>query len=301
MQVTPALRRLLEPSELVDATRACPICLSAAPRRAVFRVQRDPDVHMLACPRCRAASASHMPRADVLESYYASYYSGREREITFSDPARFARHVVKSLPRVAVRSILDFGGGDGSLARAVAELLLSSGRAAEVEVLVIDYHSSPQVADGRIRVRFQLPSAAVEGQYDLVLASAILEHIPELHRVFAMLHAAMAPRAFFYARTPYVLPLTKLYGRLDLTYPAHVHDMGSPFWNRMPETLGWNVRALASRPSLVAGSLTGDPLRAIAAAVAKVPAYVETWLSPRARKARLWHFVGGWEVLFQRA
>jgi 2-polyprenyl-3-methyl-5-hydroxy-6-metoxy-1,4-benzoquinol methylase len=303
MQITRAPRRHLSEAELLDCTRACPICLSAAPRHARVRVQRHPDVVMLECPACRGCSASHMPRPEVLRELYARYYDGFGRETTFANAARFARHLVRLLPRDAPpRSlrILDYGGGDGSLSLAVAERLIAFGRASEAAIDVVDFVQREERRTANVTVRFRTPAEPPSEPYDLVLASAILEHVPELHALLRALVAAIAPHGLFYARTPYAIPLTRLLPRLDLTYPAHVHDLGSPFWNRVAETFGWPVRVVASRPSLVAGTLTGDPLRAVAALALKWPAHVESFFSPRARMGRLWHLAGGWEVVLRR-
>jgi 2-polyprenyl-3-methyl-5-hydroxy-6-metoxy-1,4-benzoquinol methylase len=302
MQISRAPRRHLEASELIDCQSKCPICLTPLPRPVVFRVQVDPDVYMLKCPNCHACSASHMPRPEVLSHYYSTYYDGRESEVTFSEPGRFAKHVVKSLPRGAFQTrarILDFGGGDGSLAKAVAEHLMALGRIRNADVLVVDFVIRENRADEGVSIRYQSPVEKIDGQYDLVLASAILEHIPHLHAVLQTLHTAMAPVGFFYARTPYVIPLARLFPRLDLTYPAHVHDMGSEFWNCFNKTFAWRTNVVESRPSVVAGRLASDPLRTLSAAVLKAPAHVEHWLSPRSRAKRFWNLVGGWEVLLQ--
>lgn len=303
MQITRAPRRHLECSELIDCTASCPVCGSHEPRQPVCRVHRSPDVDMLRCPNCRACSASHMPRPELLESFYARYYDHFDREVTFSDAARFARHVVDGLPRDAFEGsmrILDYGGGDGSLSREVAGRLLALGRTTSVEVVVVDFVlREPAVAAG-MTIRYQSPTQPLGQRYDLVLASAILEHVPEAHLLLESLYEAIARGGYFYARTPYAIPLTRLFPRLDLTYPAHVHDMGSPFWDRLAETFGWSVRVVASRPSLVAGRLSEDPLRTLAAWVLKLPAHLESVVSPISRRKRLWHLVGGWEVLLQR-
>jgi SAM-dependent methyltransferase len=303
MQVAPAPRRRLSAHELIDRSNRCPICLSPAHREAVFRVQADPDVHLLACLNCGGFSASHMPMPQVLEEYYASYYSGSDHEITFSEPTRFARHVVNSLPASVFSErvrILDYGGGDGSLAKAVAERLIGLGRTSGAEILVVDYASHTAVSTSQVLVRHQLPSAPIDDRYDLILASAILEHIPDLHALLRMLYSAIAPSGSFYARTPYVVPLLKRFARLDFTYPAHVHDMGVTFWNQAPHTFGWDLQVVVSRPSVVANTVRKDPLRALAAIMLKMPAYLEGLLSPRGRTTRFWHFVGGWEIVFQR-
>ncbi|MBV8516040.1 MAG: methyltransferase domain-containing protein [Acidobacteria bacterium] len=244
-----------------------------------------------------------MPRAAVLERYYATYYDGHEREVTIANPAQLARRIVRTLPRAAFGErvrILDFGGGDGSVATAVAATSIAHGPARFAEIVVVDFAERPPRTSATIAVRHQSPEAPLDGTFDLVLASAVLEHIPELQRVLRMLYAHIGVRGFFYARTPYALPLVRVWPSFDLGYPAHVHDLGSGFWNRVGTTFGWQLETIASRPSPVAASLRADPLRAIAAALLKMPASLENRLSPRARRDRWWNLVGGWEVLLQR-
>ena len=122
-------------ADIDDARQMCPVCHSSRPRRAVFRVQRDPDIEMLECTACGAASASHMPKPDVLATYYAEYYAGASLRHTLDKPERFARHALRAMPdfdsSTSLR-ILDFGGGDGSLAIAVAKLLQSRGNRAVI-------------------------------------------------------------------------------------------------------------------------------------------------------------------------
>src|SRR4051812_27912895 len=303
MQITHALRRHVGTSELLDRTDTCPVCGSRQRRRPVFRLQRDPDVYMLSCSVCRACSASHMPVPAVLSDYYSHYYDDRQHLVTFTGAARFGRHVVNTIPGDlfgSSMSILDYGGGDGSLAKAIAERLIALRRIRSAEIHVIDFVRHEYSTHDRITMRHGAPSEPISGRYELVLASAILEHVPELQPLLAALRDAVAADGFFYARTPYAIPLTKLFPGLDLTYPAHVHDLGAPFWDRFVETFSWPAQVIASRPSIVSERFRDAPLRALAATVMKMPARVEGVLSPIRGGRRLWHLVGGWEVLLQR-
>jgi len=118
------------PDGLREASAVCPVCRSAALRRAVFVVQRAPDIDMLECSACGACSASRMPTTALLDHYYASYYQGTAERHTLSEPDRFARHVLRFMPdagRAGPVRILDFGGGDGSLAIALARRLRARG------------------------------------------------------------------------------------------------------------------------------------------------------------------------------
>src|SRR4051794_9901134 len=91
----------LDIAGLEDQTAACLVCGCTAARERVFLVQADPDVHLLRCPRCQACSASHMPTPKVLSDFYSDYYEHRAKEhgVTFAEPVRFARHVLRGLPR----------------------------------------------------------------------------------------------------------------------------------------------------------------------------------------------------------
>lgn len=244
-----------------------------------------------------------MPRGEVLEEYYSGFYEGRGRDVTFSRPARFASHLARMLhrhPLPRAMRILDYGGGDGSLAMELARLLVDRRSVDSAEILVVDYATHSAAAHDSIAIRYQSPELEITDAYDLVLASAILEHVPDLFTLLHRLHQSIVQRGVFYARTPYVLPLAKLSRRLDVGYPAHVHDLGVGFWNGIRDTFGWPVDVISSRPSIVANTLREDPLRALSALVLKVPGRVESMLSRRERKTRLWPFVGGWEVLLQK-
>src|SRR4029077_4479449 len=101
--------------DVYDARNRCPVCLSQHERRARLRIQNDPAIDMLLCENCGACSASHMPKPELLDRYYARYYSNSTDHIAFNNPGRFAQHLSAVLKPQPVKSlrILDFGGGDG--------------------------------------------------------------------------------------------------------------------------------------------------------------------------------------------
>ncbi len=258
---------------------------------------------MLQCPRCRACSASHMPRPEYLLAYYQTYYEGKDHKVTFAGIGHLARHILQSTGSASLSGlvrILDFGGGDGSLALAIAEQLLAWDPGRQVEILLVDYQAPASSTTGRISVTHQTDLELIGGQYELVLASAILEHIPEAHPVLRRLLDSVAPAGYFYARTPCVVPLARIFRYVDLTYPAHVHDLGGAFWNRAARIFGFEGRYLVSGPSPVATRLLADPFRTVAAYLCKLPARLEGLVSPAGRKNRLWSLTGGWEVVLQR-
>ena len=109
------------------------------------------------------------------------------------------------------------GGGSGSLARRVADWLLRQHSAKQVSIDVVDYERPGEYATSEVTLSGFHQLDEVNGQYDLAIASAILEHIPDVHAVMSRLFALVAPGGFFYARTPFMLPLARLVRGLDLT------------------------------------------------------------------------------------
>lgn len=91
-------------------------------------------------------------------------------------------------------------------------------------------------------------AAGVWRKLDIVIASAIVEHIPYPRQVILGLLSALSPGVRAYFRTPAMASLIKLAARfgvaIDFIYPAHVHDMGQPLWENLLASL--NVDDLGS-------------------------------------------------------
>ena len=297
------LSKHLNHMQLIDRTDRCPICLSTAARKPVHRIQRDPDIHMLRCPVCMGCSASHMPTPQCLNEYYGSYYDGKDFGVSFPMPGKFARHILRAIEWRAFPMrirLLDFGGGDGTLSLSIAQQIVRSDSTRQVHILLVDYQEPVIREEPNINFSHRAPTESFDDEADLVIASAILEHIPEVNTTIRNLFAAIGDKGYFYARTPYAVPFTRILKSLDLTFPAHVHDMGSGFWNRVVETFRFDGRYIVSRPSVVESEFRERFLRTLAAYVLKLPSHVECMLSPAWRKDRFWNLVGGWEVVLQR-
>jgi hypothetical protein len=292
--------KTLAEGELGPETDRCPTCRLTAPRRDVVRAQTGPDVWFRQCPQCHGVSASRMPTPQALNDYYARYYDRALTElITTPKPERLARRIAShwSAPPRDRIGILDFGGGDGTISVLVAGMLVASRKARHVDILVVDYVSdNPRVPPAGVTLRFaaDLDIGKVEGQHDIIIASAILEHIPDFTTAFDGLMARAAPGALFYARTPSMTPLARLVP-LDLTFPAHVHDLGGAFWAALAQRLGSTVTVLRHAPSIIETVLSSNLIRTLAAFCLKAPAHLLRHLG----LPHLWPYVGGWEVIWR--
>ncbi|MEZ4254310.1 MAG: methyltransferase domain-containing protein [Polyangiales bacterium] len=277
----------------------CPVCDGAAPGARVLTLQDAPRVEMRECPHCGAMSAERIPTDAFLTKLYDPAHYGSS---LVSNPT-LHRRLADRLSANASFSpekpleILDYGGSTGALSESVRDALKARGHRAEIAITVVDIHAHP----GRDGMRFiDPPTFKAEGRaYDFVIAGAVLEHLPEPGPVLADLFAAVAPAGYFYARTPYDVPLHKLLGAHKVKWPRHLHDMGPRFWAATLKNLGERAAPILFQPSIVETSLSSAPLQTVAATVLKFPALAESWLTPsRVRSTGpLWPYVGGWEVL----
>lgn len=300
----------LEENEVYDARARCPICLYSGERIQGIRLQSNPIIHLLHCPACGGRSAAWMPRPEVLQDYYSGYFDSSAAAgesdavcVTFHGIERFARHLLQAMPVVSNPGplrILDFGGGDGSLALQLGELLENT----NIAITLVDYQK-PRALPVRkgITVVHAKDLSTVQQKdanqkFDIVLASAIAEHIPELNGVLRMLLGMIRPGGYFYARTPQMSSLIRFFPFIDFVYPAHVHDLGASFWNRITKTFDLKAEIIISRPSIVESEWRHHFFRTLAANILKLPAHIEGKIAPH-RVDRWWNLVGGWEVVLR--
>jgi len=253
---------------------------------------------LLRCDNCGAASASQMPRPEVLDAYYAAYYDPNSN-CCVTDATRIAEHILRFLPAGwangrAELSVLDVGGGDGSIA---VELARRVGTPAVVTV--VDAAADPVQGDKFIRVERRWPLNAAEATYDLVVASGVIEHVPAAGPFVKDLLARLKPGGCLYARTPFSAPFLSIVPGYDFTFPGHVHDLGPAFWARFPAAFDPRLRIRHFRTSVVETAWRTNPVRTAMAVLLKLPSRLETWArGPRPNV--FWPYVGGWEVVIER-
>jgi SAM-dependent methyltransferase len=293
----------LQEDQLQPPEAACPLCGSTQPRNvALPALQTQPSVDLLRCSQCQGVSASRLPTSEALDAYYSRYYSANSANITCGDPQRFANHLLRYcslVPKGDHLTILDFGGGNGRISFLLGKALLRASASRQVEVSLVDYCTDTVRSDGEVEmVRYDTLDAVDGKHFDIVIASAILEHIPRPASEIRRLLESLRPGGVFYARTPFVVPMLsvlKALGiRIDFTFPGHIHDLGQGFWDGMLDRLGFDTEAfqvLRSAPSVVETSFRTFPVRTLAANVLKAP-----WKLLGER----YGFVGGWEVFIQR-
>ncbi len=290
----------LTDQQLRAPDNSCPFCGSRS-RTQVWMLQTSPDVALLSCSDCRACSASRMPTDEALDGFYRQYYAEGAENVTFDHPSRLSAHIASRV--VGVQSsvqgrelvIVDFGGGDGTISVGVAELLVGNG-ASRVEILLIDHcRAMAMPASGKVVVRMCELDDVGPQSADIVLASAILEHLARPREIMDKLFGAMKIGGIFYARTPYVLPLARLAAtvghKVDFTFPGHLHDMGRDFWDGVSAHFAVKLETVASTTSIVESTFDRHFLRALVARLIKMPSRIFR---------NHYNLVGGWEVFLRR-
>lgn len=292
------ITRQLSDSDLESELFQCPFCGEGVGNSdTVMTVQYRPEVHRMHCRRCFCTYVNRLPTDSYLAQYYSQYYAGDTKR-THIEASRLCRRIAASVRKPAGRPlrILDFGGGDGGIAaQLVRELAVD-----EAYVAVVDYNTvvnSDPPPGTVIRLFPSLGELDGADSFDVVIASAVLEHVKPIGTILRELFANMAPQGVFYARTPYSTPLhllLKRFGvRFDTNFPAHIYDLGPRFWSKCLQVLELPPQYILaeSRPSLVETEWREAPLVTLAATVLKLP-----WKLFGDR----YPWVGGWEVTVRR-
>jgi SAM-dependent methyltransferase len=293
--------RHLNKKQVIKAIEVCPICRSSNKRFPVTKIQSNPLIEVLYCPNCKGCSASMMPMDTYLQKYYSNYYNESEEKYTFGNITRFAKHIIKNLKVLNNKDelrILDFGGGDGSLSKGIAELILNKDPNLKILVTLCDYQKVESFSNNNLNFISVQNLDEINCTFDLVLAGAVIEHIPDVYFTLKKLFSMVKPGGIFYSRTPYVIPFRKIIKNYPLLYPMHLHDLGPSFWNRILEIYDIESEILYSKPSIVQTEFSEEFFKTLLAYLFKIPAYLEILLRNRP-KDLIWKFSGGWEIFLK--
>lgn len=294
--------------ELVYIDR-CGMCNSTQFDRLIT-YSKKPNINFVRCLKCGAVTYDRILNQDAIDKLYASdeqYYKDDTSEesggnITFYGSERFAKHLLRKsrITRKKQYRILDFGGGDGELAYAVAKELYRKFRFNHADITVVDYTNSLyNTKNKRVSMTSVFPLSSInEAQwgYDIIIASGVIEHIPnpgeDIKRLFEML----SPNGIIYFRTPYIYPLRRDLSRLKIEYdtlfPAHIWDLGMDWYKDLPKHVGYKgrIKTVCSEPSIVEKSFKSHFFIALASYALKAPWFI----------IHKWPYVGGWEAIYKK-
>ena len=219
-------------------------------------------IELLHCSLCGIVSASRMPLEKTLADFYEQYYSQnfykeRGEVVAVLSPSHLARHIYGCLSTKAKEienaysRFRRWGWHRCSIAGESTFWLMDTPERFKVTIVDYNIDSIHRETSGAITV--QAETECLESGFEQKRTTLSWQLAPCLNtssiltlRFWKKLFIRMSPGGFFYARTPYVVPFRKflaLFGiTFDFTYPAHLHDMGSLFWNRILTTLNLQSR-----------------------------------------------------------
>ncbi len=294
----------LDERQIGPVLSSCPFCNSNDINETGIEIYKEPSIYLLGCKSCKSSFAARMPTEEALHIYYSNYYErlcdGPEKQataVTHGNTRRFAMHIARLFLKYSEKksvNILDFGGGDGSLGVEVKNALISSGR--EINLFLIDI-ANVKPAPGCIK----LPNldCNIKHNFDLVLASAVLEH---LISPLQYLKELALKSTLIYFRTPFIKPLIYLADKfsipIDFTYPGHVSDLGPEFYFNLSKCLPeFKIELLYSNVSPVATSFKQSIIRTGTSHLLKFPYRILRYFRINPCTAvKIWPYVGGWEA-----
>jgi 2-polyprenyl-3-methyl-5-hydroxy-6-metoxy-1,4-benzoquinol methylase len=291
----------VEEKWLENSFNNCPFCDSINIKK-IGLIQKNPKVYFCECADCNIGFADRQPTEEFLVEYYHNYYSGQVRSTTII-PEPLAKHLYKILSPISIRqkfSILDFGGGDGSVSLILGYILLKEGITMNVEIVLIDLFPHPLENENEninLAQYSSIDNVSENQKFDIIIASAILEHVKFPKETLQKLLLLLKTKGNIYSRTPYILPFFKLLKKagisVDTLYPGHLFDMGNLFWKNSLHTMNCFDKYLIrrSQTSLAENSFKEGILKAMVTRLFKIPS--------RFLKYK-YHLVGGWEVLIEK-
>jgi len=207
VQITPYHQKMhLNDGDLEPDTKKCPLCGFEVANKGLV-VQIKPLILLRKCSACFGASVSRMPKELTLTKYYTTSFSDTWYDSINSE--RIAKTIHKrvrnftKLNLVDQISILDYGGGDGSLSLNLANRLINSGTK-HVNLTIIDYtRAIPDHRNSAISVTYlQTLPQVLNANFEFIILSAVLEHLVEPVSVLKDLVAHLSSDGIVWIRTP---------------------------------------------------------------------------------------------------
>ncbi len=263
-------------------------------------IEIEPEINYFFCNDCKVSYADKQLSVKSTKELYLNYFDNHQLK-TGIDSSLLGEHLYtffkdKNFNNKSLK-ILDFGGGDGSIGKYLSDILKIRKDISACAIDVFDVYECEKKLEG---VTYLTNENEIElNKYDIIIASAVLEHLNDPLSKLHLLFNSLKINGYFYARTPYRLPLRflirKISGKkIGMQFPWHLFDLGRPFWNNLPNLIyskfGLKIKIELSQPSIVQSPFKENKMKFIFAKLLKMPGYV----------FKKWNYVGGWEVFIKK-
>jgi SAM-dependent methyltransferase len=197
------------------AQRPCPICrcpeVDVLHRQLLQQPEASPlpgEYDVVACPQCGMVYADTPAAQDAYDRYYEEHSKyedpavatgGGASDLDHTRLEQLADRIVEHAPPTA--RLLDIGCASGGLLDALRRRGFGSLHGVDAAAACVDQVRRMGVAATRT-VLSQLSSADIEGPFDVIVLSHVLEHVVDLSGLMASVAKLLAPHGLLYAETP---------------------------------------------------------------------------------------------------
>lgn len=268
-----------------------------------FLLKDEPEIWMVECATCKALSSPTIPTMQSLDELYdPAHYEAALSSSSYISK-KLAAHIVSHFKKHKSSkpiNILDFGGGNGRLCDEIRTQLRSIHPKTQVDCTVVDIFNSLIFDDIKFIDAEKFNN--IDGTYDIVLASAILEHLPEPGKALPLLLNMVRANGIFYARTPFEEKLVTLGIGYKTSWPIHLHDLGPKFWEHIIKNNEDKFIALSSTTSINETSPKVNLSKNIIVHILKFVSHVECLTIKRwfNYSGVIWPYIGGWQVILRK-
>lgn len=259
-------------------------------------LQNNPQVKMVKCEKCKLSYANKMPSQTFLDklyepSIYKANLTSNKKNTQFLakkifNKIKFTKNKIK---------ILDFGGGNGSLSIELISLFEEINISAHS--LVVDVYNSCSYKN----VSFQHVNEFRKNQqkFDIVLASAVLEHLPNFVTITDLLLNKLNNYGYFYCRTPWEYEISKTFRFYKIKWPRHLYDIGGDYWvNFFKKKEDFVMIVNETSNSEIS---TNHIFKYFIAKLLKSISHIEKFLfRGKDYHQPKWPYVGGWDIIVRK-
>ena len=258
-------------------------------------LQKNPLVKMIKCSNCKLAYANQMPKELFLKNLYDPKIYKSSLTNNLENTKKLAEKIYKELEfKHKNIKILDYGGGNGELSKQLIELFIKNN--INAESLVVDIYNN--IKGEKIYFKSVEEFKTDQKDYDIILASAVLEHLPNFIDVLENLLSKLANEGYFYCRTPWEFELSKLMKFYKIKWPRHLYDIGGHFWvNFFKNKNDFDI--ILSETSITEINKK-KKLRYFIAQFLKNISKFEFYMKKNKVSLPKWPFVGGWDLIVKK-
>lgn len=273
----------------------CPNCNSNMQANYCI-LQENPEVRMIKCNKCKLSYADKIPKTSFLNNLYdpAIYKSNltSNSKNTYNLAKRIFRKLCFEKKEI---NILDYGGGNGNLSNELIKLFAEKKiKAKSLVVDVFDNCKHENIAFEHVR-NFEKN----KDKFDIVLASAVLEHLPNFVLITNQLLNKVKLNGFFYCRTPWEFEISKLFKFYKMAWPRHLYDIGGDFWVKYFKN--YNNFTIILNETSTSEISKRELLKYVLANILKTVSRLETFIFRNIKyRQPKWPYVGGWDIIVKK-